>query len=406
MHSYIALLGSNPTLSVSELAAVFPSATMRGIQHGFLRFDDQTSIDQSLLNRLGGTVLIARRVTDNAVDLDDVPGMLAEELKNASGKVCFSLRFAGLQKKTANDLYKACKNELRRRGVSSRYVGSASAPALAVQLHDEGLLNPKKGAELVLMVEKNDVSVYRTIAAQNVKSYTLRDMSKPVRDTTVGLLPPKLAQIMLNFGGFLVSRTSKKSNGAADRLTMFDPFCGTGVIPMEAMLRGMHVEASDITDKAVTGSQKNIEWMRKTFGILKKDVEAHARKHDATKPFDLESLPDLVVSEGTLGPAIKARPLLKEVSDHQKKVDLIMSAFIRNAAATLPGVPVVLTLPVWYAQKKQVPLEKTWTAIEECYQPMLPPMTEPSIPGRFSLLYRRDDQFVGREIVLLKPKKA
>ncbi|MEQ1849785.1 MAG: hypothetical protein ABL890_04305 [Candidatus Peribacteraceae bacterium] len=401
MNSYIALLGSNATLSVSELAAVFPNAIMHGIVHGFLRFDDQKVIDQSTLNTLGGTVLIARRVTDNSVDLEDVPGLLAEELKGASGKATFALRFAGVPTKIANDLYKACKNELKRRGVSSRYIGNATSPAVAVQLHDEGLLDPKKGIELVLLMNKNDLLIFRTVAAQNVKAYTLRDMKKPVRDTLVGLLPPKLAQLLLNFGVHLADKTKKN----VEKLTVFDPFCGTGVIPMEAMLRRMHVQASDITDKAVTGCQKNTEWMRKTFNVPKKECETSVRKHDATKPFVLKPLPDVVVSEGTLGPAIRGRPLLKDVSEYQKKVDTIMSAFIKNAATTLPGVPMVLTLPVWYAQKKQVPLEKTWRAIQECYLPILPPMTEPAIPGRFSLLYRREDQFVGREIVLLKPKK-
>jgi hypothetical protein len=37
-----------------------------------------------------------------------------------------------------------------------------------------------------------------------VNAYAKRDMGKPVRDTGVGLLPPKLAQILLNFGSWLV----------------------------------------------------------------------------------------------------------------------------------------------------------------------------------------------------------
>ncbi len=40
---------------------------------------------------------------------------------------------------------------------------------------------------------------------------------------------------------------------------VFDPFCGTGVIPLEAILRGCNVLASDISLKAVNGTTKNIE---------------------------------------------------------------------------------------------------------------------------------------------------
>lgn len=399
MHSYIALLGQNPTLSVSEIASLLPSSTMHGLEHGHLKFDDMSELAQEWFDGIGGTILLAKEVTSNAISLDDIPKIMAEELKNAKGKVSFGLRFHGIPTKKAQDLYRQCKDELKKRGVSSRYIGSAREPAKAVQHHDEGLLNPTKGVELVIIESRDGTTVYRTIAAQDIKKYSLRDMKKPVRDTTVGLLPPKLAQMMLNFGSYLAKPEKAKV------FTVYDPFCGTGVIPMEAMLRGWSVLASDSAEKAVTGCKKNIEWTYKTFDISKKNVSAKVWRHDATKAFDLKEAPSIIVTEGTLGPALRGRPTLKDVSVLQKKVDAVMTAFVENAARTLPAVPIVMTLPVWYAQKKLVPLPKVWEAIEQHYIPVLPPMTEPMLPGRFSMLYRRPDQFVGREIVMLRPKK-
>jgi len=410
MSTYVALVGINPTLSVSEIAAALPSATLRGMQQGYLLFDEQSELDQKFLNRLGGTILIGKQITENVVDLSDIPKLLAGELKAAKGKVCFALRFAGVPMRQMHDLYRECKNGLKAKGTPSRYIGSAKEAAKAVQYFDEGLLDPTKGAELIVIQNASGLSVYRTTAVQDVKSYTKRDIEKPVRDTTVGLLPPKLAQMLLNFSEFL-SMTPKETKGKNDKktqesITILDPFCGTGVIPMEAMLRGYSVVASDVMEKAVTGCKKNVEWTYKNFGIAKKDISVTVSKHDATKPFELKDMPTVIVTEGTLGPALKMRPLLKDVAGFQKKVDTIMSAFIENAAKTLPGVPIVLTLPVWYAQKKLVPLQKTWEMIlKNGYTPQLPPMTEPWTEGRFSMLYRRNDQFVGREIVMLKPRK-
>ncbi len=399
MHSYAAQLGNNPALSIAELAAILPDFEK---EHDFmgqvLTFTTATEIDQAFLNRLGGTMLIAKSIIgDFAIGLDDLPSLLAAELKNVKGKATFSLRCMGISPNRIRELYTTSKKGLKQKGVSSRYIGSEREHAKPIQLHDEGILDPNKGCELMILQDKDRVWIGRTVAAQNVKSYTLRDIEKPVRDTKVGLLPPKLAQILLNFGQSLI--------GPNRVTTILDPFCGTGVIPMEAMIMGWDVLASDNAQKAVSGCEKNIEWLRKTFKIPKKDIDSTIWKQDATKPFELKKKPDVIVTEGTLGPALTSRPTVKDAEAYCKKSEELTAAFLKNCAESLPGVPVVMTLPVWYAQKKMIHLEKIWRVAEELgFRPWLPPYTEPSLPGRFSMIYRRNDQFVGREIVLLKPR--
>ncbi len=408
MHRYAAFLGIHPNLSIAELAAVLPDFQKGPLSGQLLMFSTAQELDQKFLNRLGGTVLIAKQITSNAVTLDDVPALLGAELKGVKGKAVFALRFTGVSPNRAKNLYRACKDKLKQQGNSSRYVGSERDPAKAIQLHDEGLLDPKSGAELLIMqpqktAEKNSQDteamwIGRTVAAQDVKAYTLRDMEKPVRDTTVGLLPPKLAQMLLNFGTFVA--------GKEKGVTVFDPFCGTGVIPIEALLLGWNVLASDLSLKAVNGCEKNIEWTRKTYKIAKKDVESTVWKQDATKAFELKEKPDMIVTEGTLGPPLTDRATVKDAETHCKQAEDIVGRFLTNCAETLPGVPVVMILPVWYAQKKIIHLQKVWDVITKLkYRATLPPHTDPSTEGRFSLLYRRTDQFVGREIVLLKPAK-
>jgi len=401
MHHYAALVGNNPSISIAELSAVFPDFD-RGEFFGeqCITFSSKTVIDQKLFDRIGGTILIAQKITDDAVTLEDIPALLATELASVKGKATFALRTIGIAPKDIRELYKTLKNSLKTRGVSSRYIGNEHEPAKAVALHDQGLLDPTSGCELVLLRSKNTLWIGRTIAAQNIKAYTLRDMEKPVRDTMVGLLPPKLAQILLNFGQFLAKRHEAKK---AD-MSVFDPFTGTGVVPMEAMLTGMHVLASDVSLKAVNGTEKNIEWVRKTFKILKKDINTTVWKQDATKPFDLKVKPTMIVTEGTLGPALKSRPTIKDAEKYCKAAEDLAASFLKNVSETLPGTPVVMTLPVWYAQKRMIHIEKLWARLPALkFRPVLPPHANPAVEGHFSLLYRRSDQFVGREIVLLAP---
>ena len=401
MHRYAALVGNNPNISIAELAAVFPDferGTLYGAQ--MMTFTTKVDISTQMFNRLGGTVLIAKCVTEAAVTLADIPALLKTELAGVKGKATFGLRCVGVPTGQVRELYKECKNSLRASGVSSRYIGNERDAAKAVQLHDEGLLDPKSGCEIVILQDKGTLWIGRTITAQNIKAYTLRDMEKPVRDTTVGLLPPKLAQVLLNFGAFLAKATDAKPG----TVTVFDPFCGTGVVPMEAMLMGMNVLASDVAEKAVKGTEKNVEWLRKTFKIAKKDIESLVWKQDATKTFAQKEKPAMVVTEGTLGPALKIRPTVKDAETYCKKAEELTAAFLKNVSETLPGTPVVMTLPIWYAQKKMIHLEKLWDRLPALkFRPVLPPHANPAVEGHFSLLYRRNDQFVGREIVLLAP---
>lgn len=396
---YAAFLGIQPTISIAELSAVLPDCTaFDSIGPSIVGFDTKESIDQQFLQSLGGTILLAKRIINTnelSVTLNDIPGLLKTELKDVRGKATFALRFIGVSPREGRELYKTCKDALKQSGVSSRYIGNERDPAKPIQLHDEGLLNPKEGCELTIIRTPKNLWIGRTVAAQNVKAYTMRDMQKPVRDTTVGLLPPKLAQILLNLGSFLVG----KKDG-----TVFDPFCGTGVILLEALLRKQSVLGSDLSQKAVNGSEKNIEWARKTFKILKKDADSLLWKQDARKPFELKEQPSVIVTEGTLGPPLLARPNIREAERLAKDALDTTLLFLKNCAACIPHTPIVMTLPVWYSQKRMIYLPNIHEAFEKIgYTTVLPPLANANTDGRCSLLYRRADQVVGREIVLLKP---
>lgn len=427
MPSYAAFIGHQPAISLAELAAVIPGyRILKLLDTTAVVFESSEAIAPELLDQLGGTVILAEQVAA-LTDPTMIPGYVSQHFLSLSkrGKLTFSYRCLGLPPKTVKELYRKTKDLLRKAERASRYVGSDRTPAPAIVLHENEMLTGKHGAEMTVLHtpgtdrEPAFTWIGRSIAAQDVEAYTARDMQKPVRDTTVGLLPPKLAQVMLNLGQWLVEsgqasvvsdekkQKNSKLKSHVSSLLVLDPFCGTGVIPLECLVRGWGVLASDSSAKAITGCEKNIEWIRKERKILKKEVPSTVWKQDARKAFDLKQLPHVVVTETSLGPNLRNRPTQKEAISLRSDAEKLEIEFLENAAESLPGVPLVVTFPVWYASKSPLMLERVLKAAEKLgYTITLPPGIRGTAPDRPTLLYRRPNQFVGREIVLLKPKKA
>ncbi|MSR86646.1 hypothetical protein EXS70_00520 [Candidatus Peribacteria bacterium] len=413
MPSYAAFIGHQPHLSLAELAATVPGFLLHEkINHSVVLFDSGVPLDAKFMDTLGGTIVLAEKLEDAKARTEDIPEILGKLLMPIKGKVTFSLRTLGFAPGTVRDFYRKSKLHLKKKGKPSRYVGNERVAAPSIVLRDNGLLDRSHGCELCVIQHAAEAStspllwIGITVGAQDVDAYTKRDMEKPVRDTSVGLLPPKLAQILVNFGVWLA-----KKNQSPGPMVILDPFCGTGVIPMECLMRGFTALASDKSEKAITGTTKNLEWLRKQFEISKTKAPSRVWKQDATKPFDAKAHPELakgvdaIVTETTLGPALTKRPTMKEVNTLRSDNEALQIGFLESAAASLPGVPIVCIWPVWYPSKAPVALEKVWKAAEKLgYQAVLPPTIE-IVDGRMSLLYRRPDQFVGREVVIFKAKK-
>lgn len=413
MTTYAAFLGNHPHMSLAELRCRIPDFKLVQMMTPTVAlFSSEQKLTNDDLRTWGGVFLLAREVSGSH-SLENVPAILAAETEKVKGKVTFSIRAFGVEKELVHRLYRDCKHLLKKKGVPSRYIGNERKSPVSAQLRDAGLLSGKEGAEIVVLAKQDDDNEFlwigRTIAAQDPDAYTKRDMKKPVRDTRAGMFPPKLAQMLLNMGEW-VARDSNPKLGKT--LTVFDPFCGTGVVPMEALLRNWPVLASDSSVKAVNGCEKNLEWIRKEEKILKKDVASTIWKQDATKAFPEYCHPkhsrgaDVIVTETALGPALTARPTAKDAAKMKTECDALEIAFLKNVAETLPGVPVVATFPIWYVKSGPVFLEKTWNMIHDLgFTPVLPTGIEPD-GEHLSLIYRRPDQFVGREVVILKPKKV
>lgn len=276
------------------------------------------------------------------------------------------------------------KKVIREAGKSVRIVPNNAQELNAAQVLHNKLTSPN-GWELVLVRDGNQTHLAQTTAIQDIDAYAARDQARPKRDAKVGMLPPKLAQIIIN----LASRGNNRYGAV-----VLDPFCGTGVVLQEAGLMGFNVYGTDIDERMVNYSKANIDWLATRF--QHPPFESHIETADAMqakwdKPFDF------VAAETFLGRPLSAHQdestLDKIISD----CDYIHRKFLTNLASqTKPGFRMCIAVPAWKTRSGFKHL-KMLDSLEKLGY------TRQSFAhaDNNQLIYHREGQFVGRELVTL-----
>lgn len=427
MPSYCAFLGHQPHVSLAELAALLPD--FRAKQQWDARivtFETGQKLSTEWLSRLGGTVLIAEEVElperasgKKKIHLEDViPPMLCKEVKKSLSeagkkkrKVTFSFRCLNVPRGNIRSLYRTCKHALRERETPSRYIGNERHPAKPGTLLLRGIPGPGS-CELVILQsgDRKKKWIGKTCAVQDIEAYTGRDIGKPFRDTKTGLLPPKLAQVMLNLSTITLPKELRDlvadPEKTWDKLTLWDPFCGSGVILLEALLRKAHVMGSDRLESAIKGCRQNVKWLRMKEK-MPKAITDHVFKQNALKvSADLvPRRPSVVVTETSLGPALTKPPTKREVSALVRKAEELERGFFEAMAKNFPDVPIVCSFPVYVTRDGEKHFLKKIldTAAKLGYRVTSLKTPFHKTTDRPSLLYMRPDQFVGREIFCFVP---
>lgn len=412
------LLGNNPDLAKKEIeatATILPflwSATMlhpgiyelksrdpmewedEGIS-GFLSQKAEgvrESIAQ-LQKRLGGTVKIVWLIGEQPAH--QVSFWLASELRKAS-EARWQIGVSFLWGKgPAERIGLEAKRLLKEQGMGMRYVPLAGPGMSASLLHNKLALDlftqEKPGVELNLIASPDGhrYIVGFTLTVQDIESYTKRDFGIPVSDAVSGMLPPKLAQTMLNFA------LAGQDPATVD---VYDPFCGNGRILLETYQMGGQAYGSDIAQEKVAASQKNLEW------AVKDGVSDRVWRMDATSknaPAELASRqlgkrPFVIVAEPYLGKPQRGLLSPADATQWLGSLEPLYLQFLQVWAE----VPVsqrpqqmVLVFPVAHLKNgRRVPLLATLfdRIVKIGYS-----------PERLSH-YSRPDAVIGRDIVLLK----
>ena len=239
---YLAVLGRQPEISIAEL---------------------ELSDFCTDINRLGGTQKLA-------VLLDEKPLDYLAKLPEGKITIGVSDYSRKASKKTATMEALKLKKILVRHGRSVRVVENKDAVlSTATSLHN-GLSG--KNERKVELIKSND-DWYRVIGVQDIDAYAKRDQARPARDARVGMLPPKLAQILINLCGPLKAGSM-----------ILDPFCGTGVVLQEAMLMGYRAYGTDLSERMINYTKRNLDWLLGSENIQSEGIRSAAARGVAREP--------------------------------------------------------------------------------------------------------------------------
>lgn len=385
--------GNHPALSAAELAAIFASERLTWLPEARLMLleGELPEPSDSLIRRIGGIVKIGQ-ITDELMmntSLEETAMRLLKAFPERPGRVDFGLSLYGVDPKKLKPLAMTMKRLWRDQGHPVRWVVSKGTELSSASIGENHLI--EAGAELVLIRRGNMLLIGRTTAIQDYRGLSDRDYGRPGRDDRSGMLPPKLAQIMLN-----LAQTRPEH-------AVLDPFCGSGTVLMEARLLGCRaLTGIDASAKAVADSRKNLDWLAKEYG-LPIDGLALAIGDAATLDSVKTGSIDRIITEPYLGPARGHH----DPAVVGRELEPIYSSFLRAALRAIkPDGRLVMILPTWPAGRGFVRIDPRLDGWRQVL-PLPKPFTGQkymALTDRHTLLYGRPHQRVWREIIILETK--
>ena len=159
-----------------------------------------------------------------------------------------------------------------------------------------------------------------------------RGVRKPEPHSEISL-SPRLAGLLLNLAGVRPGKV------------VLDPFCGSGTILAEALLRSCRCLGIDASKDRVRDARRNLSWVASSLRGAKFDLQTG----------DARELPeilgrtrvDAVVTEPLLLPSLEARPKTETASSLVQSAGGVYADALASAAEVLsPGGRIVMVVPI------------------------------------------------------------
>jgi len=310
---YFAILGRHPKLSLAEFLLVPTTSLRRQWPTVFFETELEEEALLILLSKLGGIVkwwLVTKRES--------------EEMKTF---------FDGVTLAGVSD-QKLWMEIKRWYGVRRFKIVEQISADLEVK---------KEGKECIDLGGSN---IWLVLWRQDIAHFEQIDFWKPASGMEVGMMPSKLAQILVNIW---VSTITPRDR---DVFTIYDPFCGFGTTGFVANRVGKHFVGSDLI---ITWAKENAKrWKEQEESPLASLFQRGETwklftifKHDVTEPFDHPVLKnvDVIVTEWRLGPVISGKTRESELLAHALKIKELYTSFLKNINGALSQTPIVLTIP-------------------------------------------------------------
>lgn len=381
-----AILGSHHAISIAEiyeLTGQYPLV----VTETFAIYNESWSDAPHTMRTSGSVQKLGRieKTLPKTASEFDLRTTLLEVLSSLpEGKIHFGLSVYG-ETKDADRIGRLLpslginlKRDLISQGRSARVISTKGNALPAASIMANKLI--QKGAEIILLITEHELLVGITEAVQNIDTWVLHDRGRPRTNAKQGMLPPKLARIMLNIAG-------KPVGGA----TVLDPFCGSGTVLMEAGVLGAHhLMGSDLNEMAINDTKTNLAWAEEALHYHAQTTLATISAKDATTKFSPSSV-DLLITEPYLGRPRRGNEPREEVEETIEYLTrLYEESFASLKSLLKPGARIVVASPVHLFDEETLPVPTERIMVKIGLTPL--PFKEP-------LWYHHEGQYVGRELL-------
>lgn len=386
---YLALLGRQPSLSLAELERVFGDVSQFSNTTALVKTGNK-KLD---VERLGGTQKAGKVALEIAsTDWRRVSSRIVEHYKEtfsaSEGKITLGISVYefSIGPREVQKVGIILKSQLKKQGVNIRLIPNTDTALSTATSHHNKLGLSANKIELLVVQGRNKTIVAESTGSQNITALSARDQGRPRRDAFVGMLPPKLAQMMINLASQDKAQSSPQN--------ILDPFCGTGVVLQEALLLGNHANGTDLADKMVSYSQDNLKWLTDKYKLQMKWSVSQGDAMDTKWQGPI----DAVVAEAYLGQPFSAPPSTKKLEEVRKNCNYIISSFLKNIHPQLkPGTPLCIAIPAWRDKEgsfTHLPLARQLDNLG--YKTV-----HLKTASSHEMMYFRPDQVVARELLVI-----
>lgn len=379
---YIFHLGNHTDLAKAEIENYLQTSTTELLPDALL-VDDLHREPQEILDNLGGTIKISQVIAIETYPseeylIDLISSMIIAG--NHGEKAHFGLSsYSGDY--NSEELGMSIKRKLQESDISARLTVSKNPTLSAGDIKRNKLL--KKGSEFVLLESDKKTYIAETRAIQAIEDWSFRDMKRPGRDAKRGMLPPKLARIMVNLAG-----------PKGDNEVLLDAFCGSGTVIMEGMLGHFdELIAADKSERAVQDTKKLVNWTKENFNLEPEVMYFASTAENLGHALQAESV-SRIISEVFLGQPKKGSESRHKLETEMKELQAMYERSVKSLAqAVRPRGKMVFAMPVFAHPEGDI--ELNYKKIVDGAEVVM---------DRPPLRYEQPNQKVKRDILILEKK--
>ncbi len=351
---YLFILGNAPDLAREEIKAVLLRFEIQGnftLYHApIFGLSLSANLPQEVLKTLGGTVKVSQVVSKFNHFTEDIQEPLISDIvttleKSGQPSVNFGLSLMGQKQGSfglISHLSKTIKKNLQDQGIKARFV----LPRDQELELSSVVVTKQKLTEFVIVFETDQTILSQTIWVQDFEDWSKRDYGRPEAQGHIGMLPPKVARMMVNLGG---------------RGPLLDPFCGVGTILTEALTLRFEVIGLDSNSDQVKRSQANLDWFKKIYSVNSSSKLYLGDARQTDKIIGNVKVAS-IVTEPDLGPNTTQNINSKQLADLEK---LYLDCLTNWKNILEPSGRVVIALPSFVISGNSFPIHLNSILVQE-----------------------------------------